>query len=135
MEYKLEIKPFIGKDGQKYKTIQITDIQLHAAIKKFTPSIGKKIRNAFKTKDPDRIYSDIKKTAIPDKKAYVLDLLKMDPDFVKMVQEEESKGFKVLIELPSDGIPVFPSKDTIEFMASKNGKRVIRGLAKENDKE
>jgi hypothetical protein len=52
-----------------------------------------------------------------------------------MVQEEESKGFKVLIELPSDGIPVFPSKDTIEFMASKNGKRVIRGLAKENDKE
>ena len=135
MEYSLEIKSFEGKKGQKYKIIHITDIQLHATPKRPTPSVGKKVRMSFETNEPDRIYSHIEKTKISDKKAYVLDLLKMDPDFVKMVQEEEAKGFKILIELPSEGIPILVGKDTIEFMKSKNGKRAIRGLAKEKNEE
>ncbi|MEO5646455.1 MAG: hypothetical protein ABIO57_01640 [Candidatus Paceibacterota bacterium] len=135
MEYKLQIKPFEHTDGGKYKIIQITDIALHTAKKNPTPSVGKKIQKAFDANKPDRIYSRIEKTAESDDKKITLELLKMDPDFVRMVEEEESKGYKVLIALPNKGIPVFPGKDTVEFMNSKNGKRLIRGLAKENDKE
>lgn len=59
-----------------------------------------------------------------------LDLLKNDLDFMKMIKEEESKGYKILIELPPHGIPILAGKDTQEFINSKNGKRVLRGLAK-----
>lgn len=135
MDYEIEIKPAVMKNGQKYKIIQITDLQLHTAPKIPTPSVGKKIQKAFKADKPDRIYSNIEKKAVSDNRTLTLELLKMDPDFVKMVQEEEAKGYKVLIALPKKGIPVFPGKDTVEFMNSKNGKRIIRGLAKEKGKE
>lgn len=122
------------KDGQKYKIIQITDIQLHTTPKIPTPSTGKKIQKAFKSEKPDRIYSKIDKATVPNNQTFTLELLKADPDFVKMIQEEEAKGYKVLIAIPNGGIPIFPGKDTVEFMRSKNGKRVTRGLAKGKDK-
>ncbi|AKM84434.1 TPA: hypothetical protein DCZ46_03725 [Candidatus Campbellbacteria bacterium] len=135
MDYKLELKPFERKDGMKYKTIQLTDIALHTAKKTPTPSVGKKVQNAFKNDKPDRIYSKLEKTAVSDDKAFTLDLLKMDSDFLKMVRDEEAKGYKILIALPNEGVPVFPGKDTVEFMKSKNGKRIIRGLAKEKARD
>ncbi len=135
MDYKLELKPAVMKNGQKYKIIQITDLQLHTAPKTPTPSVGKKAQKAFEAEKPDRIYSKIDKTAVSDDRTFTLELLKMDPDFVRMVQEEEAKGYKVLIAFPNKGIPVVPGKDTVEFMNSKNGKRIIRGLAKKNGKE
>ena len=135
MDYKLELKPAVMKNGQKYKIIQITDLQLHTAPKTPTPSVGKKMQKAFEADKPDRIYSKIDKTAVSEDHTFTLELLKMDPDFVRMVQEEEAKGYKVLIAFPNQGIPVVPGKDTVEFMNSKNGKRIIRGLAKKNRKE
>lgn len=123
------------KNGQKYKIIQITDLQLHTATKTPTPSVGKKVQKAFESDKQDRIYSKIDKTVVSENHTFTLELLKMDPDFVRMVQEEEANGYKVLIALPNEGIPVFPGKDTVEFMNSKNGKRIIRGLAKKNRKE
>lgn len=135
MDYNLEIKPAVMKNGQKYKIIQITDIALHTAKKAPTLSVGKKVQQAFEAGKPDRIYSKIEKPAVSDNRTFTLELLKMNPDFVRMVQEEEAKGYKVLISLPNGGIPVVPGKDTIEFMNSKNGKRIIRGLAKEKGKE
>ncbi len=130
MDYKLELKPAVMKNGQKYKIIRITDIALHTAKRAPTPSVGKKVQKAFETDSPDRIYSNIEKSAFSENRTFTLNLLKTDPDFVRMVQKEEANGYKVLIALPNDGIPVVPGKDTIEFMNSKNGKRIIRGLAK-----
>jgi len=135
MEYKLKLQPAVMKKGVKYKVIQITDIALHTSKKTPTPSVGKKIEKAFKNDKPDRIYSPIEKDTVLDNRTFTLDLLKMDPDFVKMVQEEESKGYKVLIALPNEGIPVVAGSDTVEFMNSKNGKRIIRGLAKKKSKD
>lgn len=135
MDYKLELKPAVMKNGQKYKIIQITDLQLHTAPKTPTTSVGKKVQKAFEADKPDRIYSKIDKTAVSDNRTFTMELLKMDPHFVRMVQEEEAKGYKVLIALPNKGIPVVPGKDTVEFMNSKNGKRIIRGLAKGKGKE
>jgi hypothetical protein len=135
MEYKLKLQPAVMKKGVKYKVIQITDIALHTSKKTPTPSVGKKMQKAFKNNKPDRIYSPIEKNPVLDSRTFTLDLLKMDPDFVKMVQEEESKGYKILIALPNDGIPVVAGSDTVEFMNSKNGKRIIRGLAKKKSKD
>lgn len=135
MNYKLQLKPASMKNGQKYKIIQITDLQFHTTKKTTTPLIGKKIQKAFNTNKPNRIYSKIGNSAVSDSRTLTVELLKMDPDFIRMVQEEEAKGYKVLLALPNQGIPVSPGKDTVEFMNSKNGKRVIRGLAKEKDKE
>jgi hypothetical protein len=135
MEYKLKLQPAVMKKGVKYKVIQITDIALHTSKKTPTPSVGKKMEKAFKNNKPDRIYSPIEKDTVLDNRTFTLDLLKMDPDFVKMVQDEESKGYKVLIALPNEGIPVVAGSDTVEFMNSKNGKRIIRGLAKKKSKD
>jgi hypothetical protein len=131
----MELKPAIMKDDGKYKVIEITDIALHTAMKTPTPSGGKKIREAFAEDKPNRIYSSIKAFGIEGTNKSVVELLKLDHDFMKLVQEEEAKGFKVLISIPEGGIPGVPGKDMLEFMNSKNGKRALRGIAKHTDKE
>lgn len=131
MDYKLELKPATPKNGQKYKVIQITDIALHTGKKTPTPSVGKKMRQAFTAGKPDRVYSPLKKPDTADSRTFIIELFKQDPDFMAFVREEEAKGYKVLLSLPKDGIPVVPGKDTVEFIHSKKGKRVLRRLAKE----
>lgn len=135
MKYKIEVKPFIKKDGINYKIIQITDITLHTSEKTPTVLAGKKIQKAFKNNIPGRIYATIENGTISKNRNLTLDLLKNDPDFIRMIQEEESKGYKVLIALPNEGIPLLAGSDTVEFINSKNGRRIIRGLAKETDKQ
>lgn len=140
MEYKLEIKPYTAENGVKCKIIQITDFTLHTAKKQPTPSIGNKVKEVFDADEPGRIYAPIE--AFPktegyslDQKADILERIKKDPEFMKMVAEENRNGYKVLLALPRAGIPVLAGKDTQEFMQSKNGKRIIRGLAKNKPSE
>ncbi len=128
MDYRLELKPAVLKDGLKYKVIQITDIALHTAKKTPTASIGKKVQKAFETMEPDRVYAPIHNGEL------TIELLKQDPDFLKLVRGEEAKGYKVLLSIPKD-LPIVPGKDTIEFLQRKNGKRVLRGLAKKKREE
>ncbi|MDD2637320.1 MAG: hypothetical protein PHW82_17670 [Bacteroidales bacterium] len=139
MEYQLQIKPFEKKDGVKYKLITITDIALHTSKMNPTISLGKKIKESFKFKKPGRIYGLIPKvqssSPSSEENMFMLDMLKKDVSFMKMIQEEEKKGYKILVGFPKEGIPVFAGKDTKEFINSKNGKRIIRGLAKNNNKD
>lgn len=62
-------------------------------------------------------------------------MIKQDLELVKVIQQEEASGYKVLIAVPKGGIPVFAGEDTVQFMNSKNGKRILRGLAKQKDKD
>ncbi len=135
MKYELELKPFEKRDGLKYKIIKVTDIALHTT--ECDPSsLGKKIKQSFKNNKPGRIYGQIQGNISPlDDMLSFLEKIKKDPDFIKMVQKEEKKGYKILVALPKTGIPIFPGKDTQEFINSKNGKRIIRGLAKNKDKD
>lgn len=133
MEYRLEAKPFEYRNGRKYKIIEITDITFHTSAKKATESIGKKIRKSFVSKQPGRIFSPITDNGIPMERAFIIDALKKDPEFLKFVQEEESKGFKVLIGFPKVGVPALIGKDTQEFMNSIKGKRIIRRLMKDKN--
>jgi hypothetical protein len=133
MEY--ELKPATIEKGVKYKIIQITDIALHTARKTPTPLVGKNIQKAFESNKPDRIYSHMEESAISDDRTFTLNLLKNDPDLMRMIQEEEAKGYKVLIGLPKEGIPVVLGNDTVEFINSKNGKRILRGIAKKKEEK
>jgi hypothetical protein len=134
MEYRLDLNPAIIKDGQKYKVIHITDLSFHTAKKTPTPSVGKKIQKASLEEKSGRFYGPIDLAAVADPKTYVIEKLRQDPAFLKMVQEEEVKGYKVLLSLPNEGIPQVLGKDTVEFLESKNGKRVLRGIAKNKSK-
>ncbi|MDD4931294.1 MAG: hypothetical protein PHG66_04105 [Candidatus Colwellbacteria bacterium] len=133
MEY--ELKPAVIKDGVKYKVIRITDIALHTAKKTPTPLVGKKIQKAFEDNKPDRIYSHFDDNAVLDDRTLVISLIKNDPDLIRMIKEEEAKGYKVLIGLPKEGVPVVFGKDTVEFINSKNGKRILRGIAKKKEEK
>lgn len=137
MEYKLELKPFVQKDGVKYKILQITDIALHTAKMPPTTNVGRKIQQSLAKNKPGRIYSPIQQPPDVgnDRMSFILDLIKQDPKLVKMVQEEEENGYKILISIPKEGVPVVAGKDTQEFIKSKNGQRVLRGLAKNKSKE
>ncbi len=132
MEYKMEAKPFIQKDGVKYKTIQVTDITLHSDHLRVTANIGDKIKKAFDINRAGRFYEDsVLKDVLENQRKYILEKLSNDPSFREFVLEEERNGYKILLDIPKEGVPVLAGKDTVEFLNSKNGKRVLRGLAKE----
>lgn len=131
MEYKIEIKPFIKKDGMKYKVIQLTDIKLHTTTMK-PSSIGKNIKKSLQTGEPGRIYNHLSKQWCKDNyRLVILDIVKNDPIFLETIQDYEKDGYKILIEIPKEGLPVYFGEDTKEFLTSKNGKRLIRGFEKE----
>lgn len=134
MEYQLQFKKFEKKDGDKCKIICLTDFTIHTANKRSTQSIGKKIKQAFDNNQPDRIYFPIKNGEGKELSADIdiLGLVSKDPELIKLIQEWESQGYKVLLEVPKTGVPIIPGKDTKEFIESKKGKRIIRGLAKNN---
>lgn len=119
----------------KYKIIQLTDFQLHSTQKQPPLLVGKKFQTAFETNTPGRFYNTLPKPAAEQKPGTFSFKIDLGPDFLRMVQEEEAKGYKVIIKLPDGGAPVFLGKDTIQFMASKNGKRIHRGREKIDKKK
>lgn len=130
----MRLQPAVLKNGMKYKVIQITDVTLHAN-KRPTLNVAKKVAEAIEKQEPGRIYSDIEKQDAGESHEITMTLLRSDPEFVKMVQEEERKGYKVLIAFPKTGIPLLLGKDAKEFMDSTKGKRIIRHLAKKKQGE
>lgn len=137
MEYEVQFKPFVEKEGVKYRIIEITDITWHSTHKRPTESIFAKFLRAFRANKPGRIYASVKQdpNAFNDSKAYILDILKNDPNLAAKIREEEEKGYKILIHIPREGVKMIAGDDTVEFIESKNGKRVLRGLAKKNDSD
>lgn len=135
MEYQLQLKPFEKKDGFKYKILEITDIAFHSTEKQPTKSIGRKIKQAFQENKPGRFYG-LKTQEMMEGgnlAAIIHDYVQQDPNFIKMIQEEKKKGYKILLALPKEGIPFKLGDDTVEFLRSKNGQRVVRSLNKANN--
>jgi hypothetical protein len=130
MDCQLQLKPFEKKDGFKYKIIQITDITLHSSHKQPTQAIGKKIKQSFEQNKPGRFYGFGTKELQEESglREIIDDLIKKDPEFLKMIIEEEKKGVKILLSFPEDGVPIKLGSDTEQFIASKNGQRVVRGI-------
>jgi hypothetical protein len=133
MAYELQAKPFEGKkEGVKYFIIRMNDFALHTSSKRPTSSLVNKIKDLFQGKKSIRFYGSFKNPENND--AFDINKIKNDPNLIKFIQEKEKEGYKVLIDIPKDVIPVIPGKDTEDFINSKNGQRIIRGLAKNEDK-
>lgn len=128
MQYQVELKPFQKQDGISYKILTISDLSLHTA-KKQPSAIGKRLKESVQSSLPTRIYFPIAPSEGTLSKESLINLLKSDPDIISMIQEEEKKGFKVLLEIPK-GIPLLAGKDTEEFVNSIKGKRTLRMLDK-----
>ena len=136
----IQVKPFVPKPGVKCMVLRITDIQLHTSPKRPTESIGQKIMNAFRTGLPGRFYSKMEKPAPSatnsnDNRLSITMMLQKDKKLAEAVEYYQNQGYKVLIELPKDGIPIYMGQDTKEFIHSKNGKRLLRGVDKKKTKE
>ncbi len=134
MNYQLEVKPFKERAGMKYKIIEITDISLHTTKKKITKFPGKKIKESMDTEKPGRIYGKIEHIDSFNK-LFVMESLRKDPEFLKLVQENAKEGYGTLVSLPKNGIPILAGKDTEEFIKSKNGKRILRKLEKKQNRD
>jgi len=132
MEYQLQLKPFVGKDGFKYKTVTLTDMALHTASKQYTSSPGKKLSEIIDSDKPGRIYFPLQKPDNSEIGTPILDAIGKDPEFIRFVQEQEKIGYKILIHIPRS-VPLIIGKDTKEFIHSKNGKRILRKLARNED--
>lgn len=130
-KFRLEVKPFVKKEGQKYTTILITDIQQHTSTRRPTKSIGKVASKNQETFTPYRAYTEKKDWNVPreQQKTMIIEMLQDDPSYIDFIKEQEQEGYKVLLEIP-DPIPLKLGSDAEEFLNSKKGKRVIRWLAK-----
>ena len=129
MEYKLKInKPKSGPNKDDI-ILSITDVQLHTA-KKRHGSISKTIKQSIEKNQPGRIYRNIEKNQ--GKKPTLKSLLLQDPDLVEIIRKYNEQGKRVFIKVPKD-VPLLIGKDTNEFLKSKRGKRIIRGLAKNKE--
>lgn len=132
MPQELQLKHFEQKEGQKYKVIQITDVMLHTS--KHRPTNPVKALKNTQNGEPGRIYSPLTKSQGSDDNL-VMELLKLDPELAKYVQEQEALGYKVLIQIPKEGIPMLAGKDTIDFIKSTKGKRILRWIDKSRQEE
>ncbi len=128
MDYKLELKRAKLKNGNTYNVITITDLAFHTSNLRPTPA--KKTVKSLENNQPGRIYGTYVKREGNTVKLNFLESLMQDPEFVKYVQEEEKNGCKVLLKFAKAGVPILPGKDTMEFMNSVKGKRILRRLAK-----
>ncbi len=129
--FKLEIKPFVKKDRQKYKIIKVTDIQYHSTNKRPTKKIGNVASKNQDSLTPYRAYTDMKDWNVPreQQKAMIIEMLHNDKSYVDFVIEQEKLGYKILLEIPEE-IPVTLGDDTEEFLKSKKGKRIVRWISK-----
>jgi len=133
METRLELKPFVQKTGVKYKVIQITDITLHSNKGIVDSKAGVKAKKAFDYMQPGRIYNSyVPPTIFENPKEFIIERLKNDPSYVEYIKQEEQNGYKVLLSIPKEGVPIKLGEDSVQFIESDNGQRVIRKLSLNN---
>ena len=114
--------------------IQVTDMSLHTRDFSETPSVGKKIVRAMDKKEATRVY--VQSTGdIQNDKDTISDKIENDPELIELVRKTNANGGKVFFVFPKGGAPTKLGNDAEQFMQSKNGKRLLRGLAKEKAEE
>lgn len=132
MEQQLQLKPFAGKkEGFRYKILEITDFALHTTKMRSTENVGQKIETSIENHTPGRIYMS-KQGGLKDG-LVDFNVLNKNPDLVRFIQEQEKQGIKILLHIPQSGVPIYPGKDTIKFIESVKGKRILRRLNKNKE--
>jgi len=139
MEERLELNEVTElKQGEKLLILDLTTIQLHTNAR-IAKSMGGVIERSVESKEEGRIFSpiDIKKGDVLNDSTLRVSLPFNidDPSLKETVKKYQKQGYRVMIRKPKGGLPVCLGNDAKEFIDSKNGKRIIRGLAKKKKQE
>jgi hypothetical protein len=142
MQQALQFKPYTKNESDKVKIIQLTDLTLHTSNKRHTTSPAKKVEKSFAKNTPERLYGSLAtqkntngKSSRMEIRSNIIKYIMQDPNMLEYIKREEAKGYKVVIELPENGLPIYLGKDAHEFMESKKGKRILRRLDKEKNRD
>ena len=124
------------KKGEKVIILELTDIQLHTNARS-TQSVGGVVQRSIEQNKPGRIFSPLE---APNPASDAEQSIKVqlpfgvnDPKLQETICHYKHLGYRVMMRVPNH-MPIKLGKDAVEFMNSKNGKRVIRGLEKKVDR-
>lgn len=120
------------KKGEKVIVLELTDIQLHMNARP-TPSVGAVVQRSIEHNKEGRIFSPLQapKSEDDDSNSIRVELPfgVNDPKLQEAVRHYQQLGYRVMLGVPKH-MPIKLGRDAEEFMKSKNGKRLIRGLEK-----
>lgn len=129
MDQKLVLHPAIHTPQNGDIIFELTDFQLHTN-SRTTQSVGKTIERSVESNQPGRIFSPMSNLRVLENNTVQFSMPIFNPDELKpLIQQYQQQGKRVFLLKPKS-LPVFPGKDTVEFINSKKGKRILRMLAK-----
>lgn len=130
MEEKLVIHPAIHDPCNGDIIIELTDFQLHTNAR-VTKSVSKTIKHSIEINQPGRITFPNNHVRVLENNTVIFSMPIFNPDeMLPLIQHYREQGKRVFIRKPKE-LPVFAGKDTVEYMNSIKGKRVLRRLAKQ----
>ncbi len=122
------------KKGEKVIVLVLTDIQLHMNARP-TPSVGAVVQRSIEHNKPGRIFSPLQMPKLggsDENEIHVqLPFGANDPKLQETVRHYKQLGYRVMLKVPPH-MPIKLGNDATQFMNSKNGKRLIRGMKKRN---
>lgn len=138
MEKILQLNPISKpiKKSEKVIVLELMDIQLHMNARS-TPSVGAVVQRSIEHNKEGRIFSPLQapKSENGDNNSIRVELPfgVNDPKLQEAVRHYQKIGYRVMLGVPKY-MPIKLGKDAEEFMKSKNGKRLTRGLEKKQTK-
>jgi len=110
--------------------IELTDIQLHTNAR-ITQSVGKTIERSIESNQPGRIFFPNKNhVRVLENNIVTFSAPIFDPNQMhSLIDNYRKQGKRVFIRKPKE-IPINPGKDTIDFIKSIKGRRILRRLEK-----
>lgn len=120
------------KQGEKVLFLQLTDVQLHTNARP-TTSVGGVVQRSIEHDKPGRVFSPLQlpqPTENGDNTFSVsLPFVENDPKLKEVVGHYIGLGYRVMLVVPHN-LPVKLGNDAVQFLNSKNGKRLLRGMEK-----
>lgn len=138
MEQRLQLNKVtkLPKKGEKVIILELTDIQLHSNVRP-TQSVGGAVQRSIDHNKPGRIYSPLKKPSGSDSAQksipITLPFLTEDPTLKQVIHKYQQQGYRVLIKMPKEGLPVRLGKDAATLIRSTTSRRILRRMKREKD--
>ena len=129
MDQKLVLHPAIHTPKNGDIIFELTDFKLHSNART-TQSVSKTIERSVESSQPGRIFSSMSNLRVLENNTVQFSMPIFNPEELKpLIQQYQQQGKRVFVLKPKS-LPVFPGKDTVEFINSKKGKRILRMLSK-----
>ena len=133
MEQKLVLHEAIHEPKLGDIIIEITDVQFHTNAR-VTTSQANTIDRSVQSNKPGRVFSPMSKGSLKiiENNTLLFSGPFFDYEQLKiLVTKYNQQGKRVFIKKPTAKIPLLPGKDTVEFVNSIKGQRILRRLEKQ----